>query len=271
MIDLCNFKAVILCGGQGTRIRGVADGIPKPLIEIGGKPILWHIMKTYSFYGIRKFVLCLGYRGEAIIDYFENYHSRTHDFVMTVKSRDHKKFIVLENNDTDVDDWEITFALTGEATMTGGRIKRIQNYINEDVFFATYGDGVSDIDIRSLYEHHLNAGKIATLTGVHLPTTFGIVETEESGKITSFREKPVLPGRINGGFFVFNKKIFEHIDNDQTVLEDLPFKRLVRSGEIVMYPWNGFWHCMDNFKDHADLNKLWNENKAPWKLWASKN
>jgi len=265
---LSHLQAVILCGGQGTRIRGVADNIPKPLIDVGGKPILWHIMKTYSFYGIRRFILCLGYRGEAIIDYFENYHTRTHDFTMTIKERDQREFRNETRADRDIDDWEITFALTGENTMTGGRIKRIQKYIDKDVFFATYGDGLSDVDINSLYRFHREKGKSVTLTGVHLPTTFGIVESNENSAITSFREKPVLPGRINGGYFVFTPAIFDHIEGDSTVLEDLPFKRMVRSGEIVMFPWDGFWHCMDTFKDHQELNKMWNDNKAPWKLWA---
>jgi glucose-1-phosphate cytidylyltransferase len=267
-IDLSHYKAVILCGGYGTRIRGVADGIPKSLIDVGGKPILWHIMKTYSFYGIRKFVLCLGYKGETIIDYFENYHSRNHDFTMTIKDRDRRKFVAEDRNDLDVDEWEITFALTGEVTMTGGRIKRIQRHIDEEIFFVTYGDGLSDIDIRSLFRFHRECGKTTTLTGVHLPTTWGIVEADDSGTVTSFREKPVLPGRINGGFFVFNRQIFDHIEDDSTVLEDLPFKRLVRSGEIMMFKWDGFWHCMDTYKDHQDLNKMWNEGKAPWKLWT---
>jgi glucose-1-phosphate cytidylyltransferase len=173
-----------------------------------------------------------------------------------------------ERIDRDVDDWEITFALTGESTMTGGRIKRIQKYINEDVFFATYGDGVSDVDVRGLFRFFWEKNKIATLTGVHLPTTFGIVESDDTGKITSFREKPVMTGRINGGFFVFDKRIFDQIDGDATVLEDVPFKRLVRNGEIAMYPWDGFWHCMDTYKDHADLNRMWQEHKAPWKIWA---
>ncbi len=266
--DLTNYKAVILCGGQGTRIRGVADGIPKPLIDVGGKPILWHIMKTYSFYGIRKFVLCLGYRGDAIIDYFENYQSRTHDFSMTIRNRDNKVFMDEDRNDRDVDGWEITFALTGEKTMTGGRLKRIRKHIQEEHFFATYGDGLSDVDIQALFKYHQAGGRTATLTGVHLPTTFGIVESDENGKISSFREKPVLPGRINGGFFVFTPQIFDHIDNDETVLEDIPFKRLVRTNGIGMFSWDGFWHCMDTFKDHQELNKMWNEGKAPWKLWA---
>lgn len=267
MIDLSRYKTVILCGGQGTRIRGVADNLPKPLIDIGGRPILWHIMKTYSFYGIRKFVLCLGHKGEAIIDYFENYHARTHDFTMKVNDRENKHFDGGETEDRDVDEWEITFALTGEKTMTGGRVKRIQRYINEDLFFCTYGDGVSDVDIGALYKFHRDTGKAATLTGVHLPTTFGIVEADDDGIIKSFREKPVMSGLINGGFFVFDRSIFDHIEGDDTVLEDLPMKRLVRSGDLAMYRHEGFWHCMDTFKDHKSLNAMWEQKKAPWKIW----
>lgn len=267
MVDLSHYKAVILCGGQGTRIRGVADSLPKPLIDIGGRPILWHIMKIYSFYGIRKFILCLGYKGEAIIDYFENYHARTHDFTMKVSRRDKKLFDGNETDDRDVDDWEITFALTGLNTMTGGRVKRIQRYIDEDLFFCTYGDGVSDVDLNGLFKYHWEKGKAATLTGVHLPTTFGIVEAGDDGLITSFREKPVMGGLINGGFFVFDSSVFDNIESDDTVLEEMPFKRLVRSGNLCMYRHEGFWHCMDTYKDYMSLNKMWVENKAPWKIW----
>ncbi len=265
---LSNYQVVILCGGQGTRIRGVADGIPKPLIDVGGKPILWHIMKTYSFYGIRRFILCLGYKGDTIIDYFENYHARTHDFTMKIENAEVRTFTEERRNDRDVDEWEITFALTGVNTMTGGRIKRIAKYIDNDLFFATYGDGLSDVNIHDLYKFHKSHGRTATLTGVHLPTTFGIVETDDNNAITSFREKPVMSGRINGGFFVFNTRLFEHIENDTTVLEDMPFKRLVRNSELLMYPWDGFWHCMDTFKDYQELNKMWDSDKAPWKLWT---
>ncbi|MBD3393329.1 MAG: glucose-1-phosphate cytidylyltransferase [Chitinivibrionales bacterium] len=267
MIDLSQYKVVILCGGQGTRIRGVADNLPKPLIDIGGRPILWHIMKIYSFYGLKKFVLCLGYKGDAIIDYFENYHARTHDFTMKIKDRDRKLFTGKETDDRDVDDWELTFALTGENTMTGGRVKRIRNYIDEDVFFCTYGDGVSDVDINALFGYHWEKGKAATLTGVHLPTTFGIVEAGGDGIVSSFREKPVMSGLINGGFFVFDRSVFDHIEGDDTVLEETPFKRLVRTGDIAMYRHGGFWHCMDTYKDYVNLNRLWAENKAPWKIW----
>jgi glucose-1-phosphate cytidylyltransferase len=269
MTDLSQYQAVILCGGQGTRIRSVSEDKPKPLIDVGGKPILWHIMKIYSFYGIRKFVLCLGHKGEAIMDYFENYHAYTHDFTMSVNNRDGKVFHDNGNNksDADVDEWEITFALTGEDTMTGGRLKRIARHIQGDRFFCTYGDGVSDVDLRALMEFHEKSGKLATLTGVHLPTTFGIVEADEAGNISSFREKPVLPGLINGGYFVFNKKILDYIEDDNTILEDKPFKKLVRDHQISMFRFEGFWHCMDTYKDYQTLNQMWKSKQAPWKIW----
>jgi glucose-1-phosphate cytidylyltransferase len=225
-------------------------------------------MKIYSSYGVRRFILCLGYKGEAIIDYFENYHSRTHDFTLTVSTAEKKLFHNYETTHRDVDDWEITFALTGEHTLTGGRIKRIQKYIDTDTFFCTYGDGISDVNLQDLLRYHWKKEKAATLTGVHLPTTFGIVESGEDGIITSFREKPVMSGLINGGFFVFNNAIFDHIEGDQTVLEDKPFKLLTRSNELILYRHEGFWHCMDTYKDYQELNKLWDENKAPWKVWS---
>lgn len=267
MVDLSKYTCVILCGGQGTRIRSVSEFMPKPLIDIGGKPIIWHIMKTYSFYGIRKFVLCLGYKGDMIMDYFENYHTRNHDFTMKVNRRDDKLIHGEYEEDADVNEWEITFALTGEDTMTGGRVKRIEKYIDQDVFFCTYGDGVSDIDIHRLFTYHWEKGKTATLTGVNLPTTFGVVESDESNIVTSFREKPVLSGLINGGFFVFNKDVFDYIDDDRTVLEGKPFKKLVRNHEIAMYVHDGFWQCMDTYKDFQKLNTMWKEDNAPWKLW----
>ncbi|MDG5815908.1 glucose-1-phosphate cytidylyltransferase [Chitinispirillales bacterium ANBcel5] len=269
MEQLSNLQAVILCGGQGTRIRSVTEKRPKPLIDIGGKPILWHIMKTYSFYGVRSFVLCLGYKGEMIVDYFENYHSRNHDFTMKINDKEQKKFHYngCKCEDSDVDDWEITFAHTGEETMTGGRLKRIEKHIDTDRFFCTYGDGLSDLDLRELYSTHIQSGKTATLTGVHLPTTFGVVETTEDGTVTSFREKPSLAGVINGGYFVFEKEIFDYIEGDATVLEDRPFRILVRDSKIGMFKHEGFWHCMDTYKDYESLNTMWKKRKAPWRIW----
>jgi glucose-1-phosphate cytidylyltransferase len=265
--EISNYPAVILCGGQGTRIRSVSEFIPKPMIDIGGRPILWHIMKIYSFYGIRKFILCLGFKGETIVDYFENYHTRNHDFTMKINEKEKKRFHLDGQEDADVNEWEITFALTGMSTMTGGRIKRIAPYIETDQFFCTYGDGLSDINMQQLLDFHHSHGKIATLTGVHLPTTFGIVEAGENDMVRSFREKPVLTGLINGGFFVFNREIFDYIDDDSTVLEDMPFKRLVRKTQLGMMRHEGFWHCMDTMKDYMSLNKMWEQKTASWKIW----
>lgn len=269
MNDLSKYQAVILCGGEGTRMRAIAEDKPKPMVEIGGKPILWHIMKIYSFYGIRKFVLCLGYKGEAIVEYFENYHSNNHDFTMTLKNKEEKIFYYQPKvmDEDDVDDWEITFAHTGTKTMTGGRIKRVEKYIKEDTFFCTYGDGLCDVNIKQLFDFHQKHGKTATLTSVKLPTTFGIVEVDDKGLIKSFREKPRMPGVINGGYFVFNKEIFDYIEDDLTVLEDKPFKKLVRDESICSYNYEGFWHCMDHHKDYKTLNDMWETNNASWKIW----
>jgi len=267
--DLSKYQAVILCGGQGTRIRAVAEDRPKPMVEVGGRPILWHIMKIYSHYGIRRFVLCLGHQGDKIVQFFENYQAYNHDFTMQVGSPAARASHVdlVKGTDSDVDDWEITFAHTGADTMTGGRIKRIERYIDQDHFFATYGDGVSDVDIPGVFAKHVSAGNVATMVGVHLPTTFGIVESDDDGRITSFREKPVLPGFINGGFFCFTRGIFEQIEDDATVLENRPFKALVQTGRIGMVQHTGFWHAMDHYKDYTTLNDLWKQGAAPWKVW----
>lgn len=264
---LSKIPVVILCGGMGTRIRAVSEELPKPMVDIGGKPILWHIMKIYSYYGVRKFILALGYKGEKIIEFFENYHSRTHNFTMKINNPLGKIYYKTEEDDSDVDDWEITFVHTGIKTMTGGRIKRVADYIGSDDFFCTYGDGVSNINIEELYKFHKEHNKIATLTGVHLPTTFGVVEFDEDNNVTSFREKPTMEGMINGGFFVFKKEIISYIDDDSTVLEDKPLKTLVKQNQLKIYKHTRFWHCMDHFKDYQELNKMYEENNAPWKLW----
>jgi glucose-1-phosphate cytidylyltransferase len=265
---LPEIPVVILCGGQGTRMRAVSEELPKPMVDVGGKPILWHIMKSYSHYGVKRFILALGYKGDRIVDYFENYYKHTHDYTMRVMHEEPQRYpISSKDEDSDIDEWEITFAYTGEYTMTGGRIKRVEKYINTPSFFATYGDGISNVDIRKLYEFHCGHGRIATLTGVHLPTTFGVVETDAGGSVISFREKPVMPGLINGGFFVFNHEIFSLIKGDSTILEAEPFYQLVEQQEIRVWKHDGFWHCMDHYKDYSDLNKMWKENNAAWKVW----
>ena len=267
---LSSYQAVILCGGQGTRIRSVAEDRPKPLVDIGERPILWHIMKIYSRFGIRRFILALGYQGEKIIEYFENYYTRNHDFTMRVGDPSHRTFHAAgpeEGLGSDVNDWDITFAHTGIDTMTGGRLRRIQRYIDQEQFFCTYGDGVSTVDIPRVFEQHRRSRNIATLVGVHLPTTFGIVEAADSGQVASFREKPVLPGYINGGFFCFTREIFNYLPGDSTSLEDQPFRQLVQLGRIGMVPHTGFWHAMDHFKDYTTLNDMWKRKAAPWKTW----
>lgn len=259
---------VILCGGMGTRLKEETDYKPKPMVEVGGKPILWHIMRIYSHYGYRKFILCLGYKGEMIVDYFANYKTRSRDFSMKIGEDQKKEFYFSKNaEDYDVGAWEITFAYTGQDTMTGGRIKRVEEYIDTDYFLATYGDGVSDISIDRLVEFHQAHGKTATLTGVHMPTTFGIIEEDGKGLITHFREKPVMPGLINGGFFVFNRNFLDLIEGDHIVLEQEPMKELVRQGELLMYKHEKFWKCMDTYKDYQMLNGIWAQGDAPWKVW----
>ncbi|MGC4063794.1 MAG: sugar phosphate nucleotidyltransferase [Polyangiaceae bacterium] len=266
--EMARYQAVIFCGGQGTRIRAVADDRPKPMVEIGGRPILWHIMKAYSARGVRRFILALGYRGEGIVEYFERYHSRHHDFTMRVGSPTYRQYHHPSTvDDADVESWEITFAYTGVDTNTGGRLLRVRHYIDQDHFFCTYGDGLSDVDVRNVLETHVTSGSVGTLVGVHLPTTFGVVEADNLGTIRSFREKPVLPGHINGGFFCFTPEVFDFIDGEDTALEDAPFRRLAEQERLSMYPYDGFWHAMDHYKDYVTLNKMWTDGAAPWKVW----
>lgn len=264
--QLQDMQAVILCGGQGTRIRAVAEDKPKPMVEIGGKPILWHIMKYYASYGVRKFILALGYQGGVIVDYFANYQLRHRD--LTINTRDSSARLFHPGAiETHVDDWEITMVHTGINTMTGGRLLRIAPHLQGKRFFVTYGDGVSDVDLQALLTFHENHGKCATLTGVHLPTTFGIVDADESGVLQSFREKPNMDGYINGGYFVFEHDLLDEIKGDHTVLEAEPFRNLVEKKQLCMYRHDQFWHCMDHYKDYSELNELWAKGNAPWKRW----
>jgi len=253
-------KVVILCGGKGTRMRDMAEFIPKPLVLIGGKPLLWHIMKTYAHYGFKEFILCLGYRGNMIKEYFMHYDWMNNDFTLDLGSHKH----ITKNKD--VEDWKITFVDTGLETMTGGRIKRIEPFIDEDEFMVTYGDGVANIDINKLLEHHRKMGKPATITAVHPSSRFGVLEHTD-GLVNTFMEKPRLDGVINGGFFVFNKKVFDYLKDDNSILEEGPLKSLANNNELALYEHREFWKCMDTPKDHEELNALWNSNKPAWKVW----
>lgn len=261
-------KVVILCGGMGTRMREETEFKPKPLVEIGGKPILWHIMKHYSRFGYRDFVLALGYKGDMIVDYFESYYRRNCDYTLSLDRHGSRQFHHEPANDERA--WRITFAWTGNETMTGGRIKRIERYIDEDYFLATYGDGLSNVDVPSVVDFHLAHGKTATLVGVHLPTTFGVLEAR-NGTVTEFREKPVLQGWINGGFFVINRRFFDRLQADSDVLEDRPMKELVAEGSLGVFPHDGFWKCMDTYKDVVALNQIWDSGHAPWVTWTNED
>ncbi len=253
-------KVVILCGGRGTRMNELTEDLPKPLATIGNKPILWHIMKQYAHYGFKDFVLCLGYKGEKIKEYFMDYHSWRHsDFTVKLGSEHDVK----HHRDV-MEDWTITFANTGSNTNTGGRIKKIQKFIDDDQFFCTYGDGVSSVNINDLLKFHNKMGKTVTLTCVRPMSQFGIL-TLNNNLVTQFKEKPLLKDYINGGFFVFKKGIFDYLgDND--VLEQAPFETLAKKRELAAYKFSGYWQCMDTFKDYQALNDLWHANKAQWKV-----
>jgi len=259
-------KVVILCGGQGTRIKDVSDNIPKPMIPIGGFPILWHIMKYYSLFGHSEFILCLGFQGKVIKDFFLNYEVNTSDFTLRIGNKNS----ILFHNIIEEKDWEITFAETGEKTMTGARIRKIRQYLGDDqTFMLTYGDGLSDIDINRLISYHKNHGRILTLTGVRPAGRFGEIKCTDDGVISEFNEKPqAVEGRINGGFFVCNHRLFDYLDeNDDLVFEKDPMMKLVRDKQLMQFNHDGFWQPMDTLREFILLNSLYENNIAPWKKW----
>lgn len=255
-------KVVILCGGLGTRLREETEFRPKPMVEIGGRPILWHIMKSYAHYGYNDFVLCLGYKGDSIRDYFFNYEIRNRDVTITLGS----SHLEIHNDHPEVG-WRITLAETGEKTLTGGRLKQAATYLNDDLFMATYGDGVADIDIKGLVAFHEQHGKLSTVTAVHPASRFGELAIE-SGIVKVFREKPqVHEGWINGGFFVFQREVLDLISGDEESLEGGLLTKLASMKELAVYQHPGFWQCMDTYREMELLNELWRSNKAPWAVW----
>jgi glucose-1-phosphate cytidylyltransferase len=258
-------KVVILAGGYGTRISEESSTKPKPMIEIGGRPILWHIMKIYSHYGFNEFVICLGYKGYVIKDYFAHYFLHESDVTFDFTLGDQQ--IVHGNH---AESWKVTLVDTGENTMTGGRIKRIQRYVRNETFMLTYGDGVSDIDIRALLDFHKSHGCRATLTAVKPQGRFGIIDLNDGDTIKSFREK--AEGKttwINGGFFVLEPEVFDLLEGDDTIFERAPLESLALSDNLTAYRHEGFWYAMDKLSDKVHLEKLWAGGKAPWKLWDS--
>jgi len=257
-----DIPVVILCGGMGTRMKEETEFRPKPLVEIGDKPIVWHIMSGYAHYGYDNFILCLGYRGEMIKEYFLNYETMSNDFTINLGS---KKEVIYHNSHAE-ENWDVTLANTGLLTNTGGRIKRIASYIKSDYFFVTYGDGVADVNLEELLKSHRESGKIATLTGLHPFSRYGVFELDQAGEVAGFKEKPRMADWVSGGFFVFNREFFDYLDDD-CVLEKEPLENLVRDGQLNVYQHQGFWHCMDTYKDAKVLNEMWNNKQAPWKVW----
>lgn len=256
-------KVVILAGGFGTRISEESYLKPKPMIEIGGRPILWHIMKEYSYYGFNEFIICCGYKQNIIKEWFADYYLYNSDVTFDFTQNNKMK---IHNNVSEP--WKVTLVDTGLNTMTGGRIKRIRDFIKEDKFFMTYGDGVADINIQKLLKYHESHDKIATLTAVSVNQRFGILEINNKNDIISFREKSLIDGdRINGGYMVLNKKIFDYIKDDTTVFEKEPMERLAKEGELKAFDHDGFWQCMDTKREMERLEEMWTMNQAPWKVW----
>lgn len=254
-------KAVILAGGLGTRLSEETVVKPKPMVEIGGKPILWHIMKIYSSHGINDFVVCLGYKGYLIKEYFANYFLHVSDVTFDLKNN---KMEIHQNSS---EAWKVTLVDTGEETMTGGRLKRVAKYLGDEDFCFTYGDGVSDVNITELVKFHKEQGRLGTVTAVQPPGRFGMLDFEQN-KVQGFKEKPQGDGAwINGGFFVLSPKVLDYIENDKTTWEQAPMNNLAINGQLSAFMHKGFWQPMDTLRDKVQLEDLWNKNKAPWKVW----
>ena len=255
-------KVVILAGGFGTRMAEESDSRPKPMVDIGGKPLLWHIMKTYSHHGLKDFVICLGYKSYMVKEFFFNYYRHTSDLQINLSSGDYKVL------NSESEDWTVTLVDTGLETMTGGRIKRVAQYLDDETFCLTYGDGLSNIDITKEIEFHKKHGKLATIAAVQPPGRFGVLNSNDNNLVTSFEEKPSDEiGWINGGFFVLNKKAIDYIDGDATFWEREPLRNLAKNGELVSYPHKGFWQPCDTLRDKRELEKLWESKNAPWAVW----
>lgn len=258
-------KVVVLCGGRGTRLREETEFRPKPMVEIGGYPILWHIMKIYAHYGMRDFILCLGYRGNMIKEYFLNYEATNNDFRISLGRQSHIEFMGAHQEQ----DFTVTLADTGLETMTGGRLQRVARYLsNDDTFLLTYGDGLSDVNIRNLIAFHQSHGKIATVTSVSPISRFGLLEADAQGRVKRFAEKTKTNGLISAGFFVFHRRIFDYLAGPDCILEREPLERLAGEGQLMAYRHDGFFYAMDTFREYQYLNELWASANTPWKVWS---
>lgn len=254
-------KAVILAGGFGTRLSEETELKPKPMVEIGGRPILWHIMKIFAHHGVEEFIICLGYKGYVIKEFFVNYGLHLNDITVNLANGS------VEVHQHRAENWRVSLIETGLETMTGGRLKRIKEFIGGEDFFMTYGDGVSDVDLSALKAHHQASGCLATVTAVVPPGRFGSLKVENS-KVNSFEEKPAGDGNtINGGFFVLSPKVLDYISDDKTIWEREPLEKLASEGQLSAYKHEGFWHAMDTLRDKRQLEHLWTAGNAPWRLW----
>lgn len=258
-------KVVILCGGLGTRMREETEFRPKPLVEVGGRPILWHIMKLYAHFGFREFILCLGYKGSMIKEYFLNYEAMNNDFTICLGKQSQIRY----NDYHEEQDFWVTLAETGAESMTGGRLNRIQKYLaNDERFMLTYGDGVSDVDLSKVLDFHESHGKIATVTTFRPVSRFGILDINKENKVMNFIEKPKSDAWASAGFFVFERQIFDYLGGDDTILEREPLEKLAAQQQLMAYHHEGFFQAMDTYREYQLLNDIWKSGEAPWKKWA---
>ncbi len=261
-------KVIILCGGQGTRLREETEYRPKPLVDIGGRPILWHIMKLFAHYEIRDFILCLGYRGTMIKEYFLNYEAMNNDFTIRLG----QKQTITYHQTHQEQDFRVTLADTGLESMTGARVKRVERYIDSDLFCVTYGDGVSDVNLQDLIAFHKQHGRIATVTTVRPTSRFGVLELDDESRVHSFAEKPQVEGWISAGFFIFDRRFLDYLVPDSgCILERTPLEQLARQGELMAYRHDGFFYAMDTYREYVYLNELWHSGQAPWAVWNTPN
>ncbi len=256
-------KILILAGGQGTRMREETEYKPKPLVDIGGRPILWHIMKTYAHYGFKDFVICLGYKGSMIKEYFLNYEVMNSDFTVKLGQKQE----IVQHHAVAEREFSVTLADTGIATMTGGRIRRAAKYIDDDLFGVTYGDGLADVNLEELLKFHRAHGKLATLTAVQPTSRFGMLDLASDGQVQTFVEKPSMEGYVNGGYFIFHKKLLDYLVADETILEREPLERLAKEKQLMAFKHRGFFFAMDTYREYKLLNDMWDEGNAPWKVW----
>ena len=262
--DPADIPVVILCGGMGTRLREASEKLPKPLVDVGGKPILWHVMKTYANFGFRRFILCLGYKSDQIRRYFLDYREHSNDFTLELSDGSPKW-----HGNGPQEDWEVTFVDTGLLSGTGARVRRVSEYLDNDLFLLTYGDGIGNVDIAGLVEQHLASGRLGTVTGVHPASRYGEMHID-GNDVSEFNEKPTLAtGWVSGGFFAFNRLMADkYLDDDPTLmLEKAPLQKLAADGELGVFRHEGFWMGMDTFRDWTELNSIWDSGNAPWKVW----